>query len=202
MRAPSNTLMSESCNIRNGPRLLHAVADRIDQASERIGRVVSWLTLATVVICFLTVYLRYALHIGHIWLQEMYIWTHVAAITMGAGFVWSRGGFVRVDILHAKFTDRGRAWVNLLGTIFLMLPFLCAMAATGWGFFHTSWMMNESSQQETGLPALWLLKSGLLIFVMVVGVQGIGVAARSLAILMDPGCPQEPDSPQEAVHAG
>lgn len=202
MRVRSTTLMSEAARIRNGPRALRAVADRIDRVSESIGRVISWLTLVTVVICFVTVYLRYALNIGLIWLQEIYIWTHVAAIMMGAGFVWLRGGFVRVDILHAKFSDRGRAWVNLLGTVFLMLPFLCAMAATGWEFFHTSWMMNESSQQETGLPALWLLKSALLIFVGVVGVQGIGVAARSLAVLMEPGCPHELGSPQKAAHAG
>ena len=60
-----------------------AVADRIDSVTAAIGKVVAWLTLATVVICFATVYLRYAMHIGLIWLQELYAWTHVIAITMG-----------------------------------------------------------------------------------------------------------------------
>ena len=62
----------------------------------------AWLTLGTVLICFATVYLRYALNIGLIWLQELYIWTHAAAIMFGAGYVLMRGGFVRVDLLYTR----------------------------------------------------------------------------------------------------
>jgi TRAP-type mannitol/chloroaromatic compound transport system permease small subunit len=169
-----------------GPRWLNAVADRIDSVTTAIGRVVAWLTLATVLICFATVYLRYALHIGLIWLQELYAWTHVAAITMGAGYVLLKGGFVRVDMVYARLSDRGKAWVNLLGTLFLMAPFLYMMAAAGWPFFKTSWMMNEASQQDTGLPRLWLLKGTLLAFVFVVGLQGVSMVARSLATILSP----------------
>ena len=101
-----------------------------------IGKTVAWLTLATVLICFATVYLRYAMHIGLIWLQELYAWTHVAAITMGAGYVLLKGGFVRVDLLYARMSVRGKAWVDLLGTVFLMMPFLVMMAISGWSFFR------------------------------------------------------------------
>jgi TRAP-type mannitol/chloroaromatic compound transport system permease small subunit len=167
-----------------GPRWLLAVADRIDRFTEIVGKVVAWLTLATVLICFATVYLRYAMHIGLIWLQEMYAWTHVAAITLGAGYVLMKGGFVRVDLLYARFGERGRAWVNLLGTLFLMTPFLYMMAMSGWPFFRMSWMMNEASQQDTGLPALWALKSTLLFFVLVVGLQGIAIVARALFVIL------------------
>lgn len=173
-----------------GPRWLNAVADRIDSVTTTIGKIVAWLTLATVLICFTTVYLRYALHIGLIWLQELYAWTHVAAITMGAGYVLLKGGFVRVDMVYARLSKRGKAWVDLLGTIFLMAPFLYMMAVAGWAFFRSSWMMNEASQQDTGLPALWALKSTLMFFVAVVGLQGIGIAARSLATILTPGTGQ------------
>jgi TRAP-type mannitol/chloroaromatic compound transport system permease small subunit len=151
-----------------------------------IGKVVAWLTLATVVICFATVYLRYALHVGLIWLQELYAWTHVIAITMGAGYVLLKGGFVRVDMIYARLSKRGKAWVDLLGTIFLMAPFLYMMAVAGFSFFRSSWMMNEASQQDTGLPALWALKSTLMFFVAVVALQGVGIAARSLATILTP----------------
>jgi TRAP-type mannitol/chloroaromatic compound transport system permease small subunit len=170
----------------NGPRWLNAVADRIDQVTAAIGKVVAWLTLATVVICFATVYLRYAMHVGLIWLQELYAWTHVIAITMGAGYVLLTGGFVRVDMVYARLSKRGRAWVDLLGTIFLMAPFLYMMAVAGWSFFRTSLMMNEASQQDTGLPWLWLLKGTLLVFVFAVGLQGVSMLARSLATILSP----------------
>ena len=146
----------------------------------------AWFTLATVLICFATVYLRYSLHIGLIWLQELYAWTHVAAITLGAGYVLLKGGFVRVDLLYAKMSARGKAWVDLLGTVFLMAPFLVMMAISGWSFFRTSMMMNEASQQDTGLPWLWVLKGTLLLFVLAVGLQGVAMAARSLATILAP----------------
>ncbi len=168
-----------------GPQRLRAVADRIDSITNVIGNVVAWFTLATVLICFATVYLRYSLHIGLIWLQELYAWTHVAAITLGAGYVLLRGGFVRVDLLYAKMSERGKAWVDLLGTLFLMAPFLVMMAISGWSFFRTSLAMNEASQQDTGLPWLWILKGTLIVFVLAVGLQGVSMAARSLATLLD-----------------
>jgi TRAP-type mannitol/chloroaromatic compound transport system permease small subunit len=169
-----------------GPQRLNAVADRIDQVTTIVGKAVAWFTLATVLICFATVYLRYAMHIGLIWLQELYAWTHVAAITMGAGFVLLKGGFVRVDLLYAHMSKRGKAWVDLLGTLFLMAPFLIMMAIAGWSFFRTSLMMNEASQQDTGLPWLWLLKGTLLLFVATVGLQGVSMIARSLATILAP----------------
>lgn len=168
----------------NGPRWLLAVADRIDSITDRIGSVVAWFTLATALICFATVYLRYSLHIGLIWLQELYAWTHVIAITLGAGYVLMKGGFVRVDLLYAKMSERGKAWVDLLGTIFLMAPFLVMMAISGWSFFRTSFMMNEASQQDTGLPWLWALKGTLIFFVAMVGLQGVSMVARSLATIL------------------
>jgi TRAP-type mannitol/chloroaromatic compound transport system permease small subunit len=182
-----------------GPQWLRAVADRIDSITDVIGRTVAWLTLATALICFVTVYLRYSLHIGLIWLQELYAWTHVAGITMGAGYVLMKGGFVRVDLLYAKMTERGKAWVDLLGTIFLMAPFLVMMAISGWSFFRTSLAMNEASQQDTGLPWLWLLKGTLILFVFAVGFQGVSMAARSLAtILAKPVSPDEVEKPEIA----
>jgi TRAP-type mannitol/chloroaromatic compound transport system permease small subunit len=169
-----------------GPQWLRAVADRIDSITGLIGKTVAWLTLATVLICFATVYLRYAMHIGLIWVQELYAWTHVAAITMGAGYVLLRGGFVRVDLLYARMSARGKAWVDLLGTLFLMMPFLVTMAISGWSFFRQSLAMNEASQQDTGLPWLWLLKGTLIVFVFAVGLQGVSMAARSLATILAP----------------
>lgn len=164
--------------------MLEAVASSIDRVTEAVGRVVAWLTFATVAVCFATVYLRYVFHIGEIWLQELYAWTHVAAITMGAGYVLMKGGFVRVDLLYVRFSPRGKALVELFGTLFLMAPFLIMMAVSGWSFFHTSYVMNEASQWENGLRALWLLKSTLLFFVLTVGLQGVGIIARALAVLL------------------
>lgn len=195
MREASASPMSD----HGSPRIaaLEAVAGRIDRITDAVGRAVAWLTLATVLICFATVLLRYVFHIGQIWLQELYAWTHVAAITLGAGYVLMQGGFVRVDLLHARLSPKAKALVELLGTVFLMLPFLTMMAVSGWSFFFSSWLMNEASQWDGGMPAVWLLKGALLLFVVSVGLQGLAVVARALAVLMG-ARPAPPSSLSEA----
>lgn len=168
----------------NSAKALATVADRLDALTRGVGRVVAYFMVATVMICFVTVYLRYALGIGFVWLQESYVWTHVAAIMFGSSFAMLQGGFVRVDMLYNKMTVRGKAWVDLIGTIAFMAPFLWMAAVSGWSFFLSSWRMNERSAYESGLPAIYLLKGTILIFVVLVGIQGIAIVCRNILILL------------------
>ncbi|MGE3626198.1 MAG: TRAP transporter small permease subunit [Hyphomicrobiales bacterium] len=162
---------------------LERVATRLDAITSGVGRVVAYLTLATVIICFANVCLRYAFDVGFVWLQESYVWTHAAAIMLGSGFALLEGGFVRVDTFYNRMGMRGQALVDLLGTLVFMGPFLWMMAAYGWPFFFSSWSMGERSAYETGLGALYLLKGTLLLFVLLVGLQGVSILLRCLLTL-------------------
>ena len=162
---------------------LLATAARLDLFTDRVGRVVSYLGLATVLIAFSTVYLRYAFDIGYIWLQESYVWTHAAAIMLGGGFTMLREGFVRVDLYYKHWGVRTRAWVDLLGTLLFLGSFLWLLAYYGWSFVAASYAMQEHSQYEEGLPGTWLLKGSLLAFVLLLSIQGLAVLLRSLSIL-------------------
>ena len=159
------------------------MADRLDAFTGAFGRVVSYLGLVTVLITFATVYLRYAFDIGYIWLQESYVWTHAAAIMLGGGFTLLRGGFVRVDLCYKRWGPRARAWVDLLGTLAFLGSFLALLVYYGWPFVAASYAMHEHSQYEEGLPAVWALKGTLLVFVVLLGLQGLAQVLRSLAVL-------------------
>lgn len=165
-----------------GDRLAAFVA-----ATERInawvGKAVSWLALGTVLVCFATVYTRYALNTNYTWLQEIYVWQHAAVIVLGAGFTMAVGGFVRVDIFYGKWSARRRARADLIQTIVFLLPFLFVMWTAFWVLFANSYRADESSQNPGGLPNQWLLKSTLLVFVVLVALQGLAICARSLLVL-------------------
>ena len=88
---------------------------RLGLVNEAVGSFVSWLTLVTVLICFATVYLRYAFGIGLIWLQEAYMWTHAAAILLGSGFAFLSGSFISVDLYSKKMSSKACSWVTLFG---------------------------------------------------------------------------------------
>jgi TRAP-type mannitol/chloroaromatic compound transport system permease small subunit len=166
---------------------LVAIADRLDALATGVGRVVAYFTVATVAICFLNVYLRYAVGIGFVWLQESYVWTHVAAIMFGSSYALSQGAFVRVDPFYSRMSERGKAWVDLFGTIVFLGPFVWMMGYSGWSFFLASWKMDERSAYESGLPAIYLLKGTLLIFVALVALQGCAILCRCVLALAGHG---------------
>jgi TRAP-type mannitol/chloroaromatic compound transport system permease small subunit len=165
-------------------KLLAATADRLDAFTTGVGRVAAYFVVATVVICFVNVYLRYVLGIGFVWLQESYIWTHVAAIMFGSSYALLLGGFVRVDMLYARMSVRAKAWVDLLGTIVFMGPFLWMAGASGWSFFLASWRMSERSAYESGLPGTYALKATIVAFAVLVGIQGLAIVCRCLLTLL------------------
>lgn len=148
-----------------------------------VGRVVAWMTLGTVLVCFATVYTRYALNTNFTWLQEAYIWQHAMVIVLGAGYTMLTGGFVRVDLFYGKMSARGRAWVDLLGTVVFLAPFLVVLWMAFDTFFLNGWRSDEGSPNPGGLPNWWILQGTLLVFCILVGLQGLALAARSLLVL-------------------
>ncbi|MGQ0664751.1 MAG: TRAP transporter small permease subunit [Pseudomonadota bacterium] len=164
-------------------RALIAYIRAVDRLNEAVGRVVAWLALGTVVVCFLTVYLRYVVGFGFIWLQELYVWQYAIVFMVGAGYTFLYGGHVRVDIFYAPMSVRNKAWVDLIGTVVFALPFMTVVFVESWPFFVASLAIGEGSQQPAGLPALYLLKSTLLLFALLVGLQALAMMARSALVL-------------------
>lgn len=154
-----------------------------ERTNEVVGRAAAWLALGTVLVCFATVYTRYALNTNYTWLQELYIWQHAAAIVIGAGFTMLIGGFVRVDILYGRMAPRRRALVDLLGTLVFLLPFLVVLWTAFDTFVLNALRVDEGSPNPGGLPNWWLLKGTLLAFVLLVGLQGLALMARSVLVL-------------------
>ena len=155
----------------------------IDWINRCVGRVVAWLTLATVIICGAVVLLRYAAGVGHVWMQELYVWTHAMTFLLAAGFAYLLNAHVRVDIFYAKLSVRGKAWVDLLGVLFLLFPWLILLGWTSWTYVTYSWQTSEISVQSNGMPGMYVLKSTLLGFVILVGLQGLAWMGRSILVL-------------------
>ncbi len=163
--------------------LLALVVRVVDAVNEFIGRVVMWLSLGVVLVCFATVYMRYALGTGKPWIQELYVWQHAIVFLVGAGYTMLHGGHVRVDLFYGKMPDRRRALVDLFGTICLLWPFAIVIAYESVPLFVMSWANDETSQQPGGMPNVWVLKAMLHVFCATIFLQGAAVAARALLVL-------------------
>jgi TRAP-type mannitol/chloroaromatic compound transport system permease small subunit len=155
----------------------------IDRINDVIGRSISWLTLLMVIITFLVVVLRYAFSIGWIAMQESVIYLHSLVFMLGAAYTLKRNAHVRVDIFYEKMSPRSRAWVDLLGTALLLVPFCIFIIYISWNYVSLSWSLMESSRDAGGIPAVFLLKSTIPVMAVLVMLQGIAQGLRSILLL-------------------
>ena len=162
---------------------LEACVAAIDATNEWFGRVVAWLTLGCVLTCFLVVVLRYGFSIGFPWMQELYVWQHAVVFMVGAGYTFLHGGHVNIDIAYSRFRPRTKAWVDILGTVLFLLPWMAVLAWTSSQFVRSSWTILEPSSQTNGMPGLYLLKTTIWVFCGLITLQGIALIARRILFL-------------------
>ena len=155
----------------------------VDGLNERVGRAIAWLTLAMVLITFAVVVLRYVYAIGWVWLQESYVWLHGVVFMVGAGYTLLHNGHVRVDVFYRPGGARYKAIIDLAGSLLLLMPLIVMVAFVSFDYVADSWARLEESREAGGLPGLFLLKSVLLLFCGLLGLQGLSLAARSLLVL-------------------
>ena len=159
---------------------MERVAAAIDALNEGVGRAVAWLTLAMVVVTFVIVVLRYGFDLGWIALQETVTYMHALVFMAAAGYTLKHDAHVRVDIFYRRLGPRGQAWVDLIGTLVLLLPVALFVLIGTWDYVVSSWMQLEGSYETGGLPLVFVLKSFIPLFAVLLLLQGGARALRSL----------------------
>ena len=166
---------------------LDRISRWIDASNDRIGRAVGWLTLAMVLIGAFNALARYiGTHIGmqlgsNTWLEAQ--WYLFAMVFMlGAAATLRHDKHVRVDVLYGRLTDKGKAWVDLLGTVFLLLPFCVLSTWACWDYVVNSWASREMSPDPGGLPR-YPLKAIILVTFALLFLQGVSRVLRSVLVL-------------------
>lgn len=173
--------------------VLGAVIRCVDALNDVVGRGVAWLVLVMTMIAGTVVVLRYGFDLGWVALQESYVWLHGIIFMAAAGYALLHDAHVRVDIFYGTMTPRRRAWVDLLGVLFLLLPMVAVVAWTSFPYVADSWARFEASREANGLPGLFLLKSFILLFCLLLGLQGISLAARACLVLRRRTVPPRPE---------
>jgi len=170
---------------------LAALARAIDRLNSVIGQATAWLALIMVLVQFLVVVLRYVFGLGSIWMQESIIYMHGLLFMVGAGYTLLHDGHVRVDVFYREATRRRKAWVNLLGSVFFLIPFCILILWVSFPYVQNAWRVMEGSKETSGIQGVYLLKTVILVFGGLVILQGISIIARSVLALT--GCDDEGD---------
>ncbi len=157
---------------------LRALAAGIAALNEWIGRAISWLTVLMVIVTFLVVVLRYAFNLGWIAMQESVTYMHALVFMLGAAYTLGRDGHVRVDIFYRRLSVRGQAWIDLLGSLLLLLPVCAYVLWVSPEYVLASWSVLESSPEAGGIPAVFLLKTVIPATAVLIALQGIAMALQ------------------------
>ncbi len=152
----------------------------IDTLNEITGRAVSWLTLLMVVLVTADVLLRYLFHVSFVAVQELEWHLFAVVFLLGGGYTLKHNGHVRVDVVYQRLGRRTRAWINILGCVFLLFPGCYLMIKTSIPFVESSFSLNETSPDPGGLPARWLLKLMIPAAFMLMGLQGVALFVQSI----------------------
>ncbi len=158
----------------------------IDAVSEGIGRLVSWLTLAMVLITFAVVVARYVFEAGSIAVQESITYLHATVFLLGAAFSLKHEQHVRVDIFYKEMSERRRAWVDVLGVLFLLIPTCGFVFLISLDYVGSAWSIRESSREAGGLPLVYVLKTLIPVFALLLTVQGIALMLSRIRLLRKP----------------
>jgi TRAP-type mannitol/chloroaromatic compound transport system permease small subunit len=138
---------------------LLALSRGIDYVNTKLGRVAGWLVLFACLICAGNAMVRYGLSTSsNAWLEIQ--WYMFAAIVLfGASYTFKVNEHVRVDLVYALVGDRGRLWIDLVGTIFFMLPGIIMLVVMTWPLFANSVVKAPEGQT---MPTLSATLDGLL----------------------------------------
>jgi TRAP-type mannitol/chloroaromatic compound transport system permease small subunit len=156
----------------------------IDSINEWVGRVVAWATVVVVVIVFVDVVMRYVFNTSYVFTQELEWHLFAFIFLMGAGATLLKEGHVRVDILYQRLSHRSRAWINLVGVIFFLVPGCVMIIVTSLKFVASSFAVLEGSPDPGGIPFRFIIKSCIPAGIFLVLIQGIALGIRSFYIVI------------------
>ena len=168
-------------NKDNNP--LVRVVRGIDCFSEVTGRAISWLTLAMVLVTFVIVVMRYLFNMGNVAVQESVIYMHSFVFLLGAAYTLKHDGHVRVDIIYRPLSERGKAWVNVFGNLFMLMPVCIFFLWVSWDYVAASWAIKEASQEAGSIPFRYILKTAQIAMPILIIIQGIGELLRDLLVI-------------------
>ena len=155
----------------------------INSINRYIGEIISWCTLLMVLITVLVVVLRYGFNIGFIWMQESVRFLYAAVFLLCGGYTLLKDKHVRVDVLYLNLSTKNKAIIDLLGSIFLLLPVCFVIFYYSWSYVINSWEQMEGSIEERGLHLVFLMKTFIWAFSILVSLQSISIIINSCIIL-------------------
>lgn len=165
-----------------GMSVLIALSRAIDRLNEFIGKWVAWLILVSILVSAGNAVVRKALNTSsNAWL-ELQWYLFGAAFLLAAAYTLKQNEHIRIDIVYGTFSRRVQHWIDLLGHVFFLMPFVVLMIFYFVPYVSLSLRSGEMSTNSGGL-ILWPAKSLLLVGFFLLGLQGVSEIIKKIAVM-------------------
>lgn len=161
----------------------HALARILEPLTRTVGRSVMWLIAIMALVQFTVVILRYVFGLNFIFMQESIIYMHGAVFLLAAGYALVTDDQVRVDIFYRGASPKQRALVDFAGTYLFLFPICLLILWTSTAYVGNSWIVREGSNEQSGIQGVFILKSMIPAFAVLLAMAGFVRAAEAGAIL-------------------
>ncbi|ETX12483.1 C4-dicarboxylate ABC transporter [Marinomonas ushuaiensis DSM 15871] len=152
----------------------------ITRFSNLLGVVSTVLFIGLLFNVFYDVLMRYVFNDVSIGMQELEWHLYAAIFLLGIPYGIQHGGHVRVDLIYENLPLKGKAWIDLLGCVFLLMPFTLLVGYYGIGFAHEAYELGETSGDPGGLPYRWIIKAVIPFAFFSMTISGLGMIIRSI----------------------
>jgi TRAP-type mannitol/chloroaromatic compound transport system permease small subunit len=166
----------------NAMRPLLAFSSAIDLINEKIGNICNFLVLAACVVSAGNAMIRYAFGFSSNGWLELQWYMFSVLVMFGAAYTFKRNEHVRVEIFYLFLTERGQLWLDLIGTLFFLIPSCLLLAYLSWPFFMQAYAVGEVSSNAGGLirwPIKFVIPAGFLMLAL----QGMSEVIKRIAAL-------------------
>jgi TRAP-type mannitol/chloroaromatic compound transport system permease small subunit len=181
---------------------LLALSRGIDALNALIGKAVTWLVLAAVVISAGNAVVRKTLdYSSNAWLEiQWYLFS--AIFLLCAGYTLLRNEHIRIDIVAGNFSRRTQTWIEIIGTVFFLFPMVALVLFEAWPWALRAIESGEISASAGGL-VLWPAKILVPMGFILLALQGVSELIKRIAFLRgigpDPGERLVDKSPEQLL---
>lgn len=161
---------------------LLAFSRAVDKLNERIGSVIYWLVLAAVLISAANAVVRKVFNMSSNAFLEIQWYLFSAIFLFCAGYTLLKNQHVRIDVITGRLSKRAQAWIDILGTLFFLMPMAILIMVLSWPVFIQAFERGEVSTNAGGLiiwPARLMVPIGFLLLVL----QGWSELIKRVAFL-------------------
>lgn len=159
---------------------------RLEQFFVRVnrlaGRILSVLLLLMTLNVFYDVIMRYFFHNSSVGMQEMEWHLFSVIILFGVSVALLEEGHVRVDFLYDRISLRKKATINIIGTVFFLLPLALLILFGSLSFVKDAYDIGEISEDPGGLPYRWAIKAMIPLSFLFLIFSSVGYTIKNINI--------------------